>query len=338
MIFFYIEDKDLNDATSFYVNIIQNALEKRLHESVVRTNQINSIDKGETVLAITIQSFLRLYMRNPKQRIILWIQGVCPEESLLLHAHSISKWPRYWAYQWIERLALRKASFLFFVSKEMRNHYRQKYGYTKGNYYVMPCFNQSLNANAFQYPHKYENPSFVYAGSLSRWQCVEETLQLFAVLEKRLPQARFTILTGEVEKGKQMCADYGVTRVEVKYVPLKELDEELSRYKYGLLLREEHVINRVATPNKFNTYLASGLIPIYSDVIKDFVEVFPTDAYCIRVADIHAFDEMADQIQTFETRNLIGEEVKLQFSKLFATYYSVERYEREIAQRLSELC
>lgn len=336
MVRFYILKKDLNDATSFYVDVIEKAFEQ-IGEKVFRTDSIEEIAPNDKVLVITVQTFFRLYCRNRAQCIMLWFQGVCPEEALSLHHDSVTKWPRYVVYSWMERLALRKAAFLFFVSRELMLHYQSKYGYDKDNYYLMPCFNVPLNRCSFHYPGKYETPSFVYAGSLSRWQCVDETLQLFAMLEQRLPHAVFTLLTGELEKGEALCRKYGLKKIEIKYVPLVGLGEELSKYKYGLLLREENVINRVATPTKFNSYLASGVIPVYSDVMSDFKQILPDEAgCCIRISDISNCEEMADTILRFEQQPIKAETIEQYYETIFQSYYSTSYHIARIAERIPE--
>ncbi|MFH4294131.1 hypothetical protein WAJ58_23570, partial [Acinetobacter baumannii] len=56
----------------------------------------------------------------------------------------------------------------------------------------------------------------------------------------------------------------------IKYVSLENLDTELLKYKYGFLIRENHIVNNVATPTKMNSYLANGIIPIYLSFIDHF--------------------------------------------------------------------
>ncbi|HCH8014075.1 TPA: hypothetical protein NJW72_003719, partial [Acinetobacter baumannii] len=109
-----------------------------------------------------------------------------------------------------------------------------------------------------------------YAGSLATWQCVDKTLELYSLIERVLPNASLTLLTKEKELAETMINNYKIKNYSIKYVSLENLDTELLKYKYGFLIRENHIVNNVATPTKMNSYLANGIIPIYSSFIDDF--------------------------------------------------------------------
>lgn len=132
----------------------------------------------------------------------------------------------------------------------------------------MPCFNDVLDESTICKEH-YENPSFVYAGGLQKWQCFDKTLDLFKKIQEIIPNATLTIFTGAIEQAKAEMSKRGING-EAKYVPYQELNKEMSKIKYGFLIREDNEVNRVATPTKMSSYLASGVIPVFSTVIHDF--------------------------------------------------------------------
>lgn len=41
-------------------------------------------------------------------------------------------------------------------------------------------------------------------------------------------------------------------------MPVSQLNEEHAKYKFGFLLRMDDVVNNVATPTKYNSYLTLG--------------------------------------------------------------------------------
>jgi len=51
----------------------------------------------------------------------------------------------------------------------------------------------------------------------------------------------------EKEKANTILKKEQVQHFEVKYVPLSELDIELSKYKYGFLIRKNHIVNYILT-------------------------------------------------------------------------------------------
>ena len=193
--------------------------------------------------------------------------------------NSLSKYFRKALWEFLERFALKHAEKIFFVSETMLGHYKRKYGYAKKNHFIMPCFNQELDLSCFTVD-KYKSPSFVYAGSMSRWQCIDETLLLYKKIKQQFPQAALTLLTKEQEYAKQLCEKYHVT-ADIQFVPSSELQNKLKEYKYGFIVRDDITVNNVATPTKMNSYMAAGVIPVYSDVIGDFKSQFSDVLYTI---------------------------------------------------------
>ena len=106
----------------------------------------------------------------------------------------------------------------------------------------MPCFNKAITQNSFYYKHKYESASFVYAGAVIKWQCLDETIHLFSLLKEKLKNATLTILSSDQQEVIPILKKYNINAI-IKYVPLEELDEELAKYKYGFILRKDLKMN-----------------------------------------------------------------------------------------------
>ena len=317
---------DLNDATSFYVETIIDVL-RRNNEDCEIVYSLDQILKGDKIIVITLPAFVSVWRKNPKQDMTMWFQGIVPEECSLMY----SGLRKYWKFIYnclLEYFVLNRANRLFFVSDAMRRHYAKKYGYKKDNYVIMPCFNQELQENSFS-EVKYSSPSFVYAGSLAEWQCVEQTLCLYKQIKEFIPEATLSLLTGEKEKAENLISKYQLNNVVVKYVPYKELNNELSKYKYGFLLREDIKVNNVATPTKMNSYMSCGIIPVYSNVIGDFKEEFKSLKYKI---EISSFADTIKQLQQLEATPISSISVLSEYKSLFSKYYSATYYTRFIKE------
>lgn len=117
------------------------------------------------------------------------------------------------------------------------------------------------------FPDKYNNLSFVYAGALYDWQCIEETVLVFKMINEIDPSARLTLLTAKKQKAEELIKKFALVNIKISFVKLENLQNELVKYKYGFLLRKNDPINNVATPTKMNSYLAAGIIPINTNVI-----------------------------------------------------------------------
>lgn len=317
---FYLQEGDINEATSYYINIVRESL-TQIGETVTFASSLNQIDPCDKVFVIHARAFFEVWLRNHRQHIVIWFQGVVPEETMYNFEDSLSKYHRAFFWTLFEWFALQKATKVIFVSHAMQRHYQKKYGYKRKNYFIMPCFNQTLNLGAFD-PQKYESPSFIYAGSLSRWQCIEEMLQLFVKIKNVLPQATLSLYTKETEKAKLLCEQHGVD-AQVEYVAIKNIQDALKKYKYGFIVRDNIKINNVATPTKMNSYMAAGVIPVYSDVIYDFREIFGMLKYVVPFQNV---SECISKIVDIEKQTINIAEIKEEYKIVFDAYYSASKY------------
>lgn len=317
---FYLQSGDLNEATSYYVEIIKKALILN-GEKVEFVSSLKQINSSDIVVTIQAKAFFRVWLRNPKQNIMIWFQGVVPEEAMCQFEKSSLKYVRKYFWECLERLALIYAKKIFFVSKAMLEHYRKKYEYMKGNYFIMPCFNQILDLSCFT-AEKYNSLSFVYAGSLSRWQCIDETLLLYKSIKKIFPQATLTLLTKEQENARKICEKYEVS-ADIEFIPSHKLQNKLKGYKYGFVVRDDIIVNNVSTPTKMNSYMAAGIIPVYSDVIGDFKSIFSDLTYTV---SFHTIQECLDKIINIERKGICLDKIKNEYIDIFLGYYSTDKY------------
>lgn len=321
----FVEHHEKNDATSYYVEIIKSAI-KRHTNDVKETSNINDVGRNDIVIVITVKTFFLVWSRNRKQKLFIWFQGVLPEENLMMF-NGLKKYFKYAYNRILEKLALHYSTKIFFVSESMHMHYKKVYGYKGNKHFIMPCFNQELEEQYFN-NQKYLQPTFVYAGNLAKWQCIDKTLKLFSLIKQSIPDAKITFLTKEKDKAIKLAEQYDIYDLEVKYVPYTELNREMSKYKYGFLLRENTVVNNVATPTKMNSYLACGVIPIFSEVIGDFREVLKDIKYKIPVL---TFEDCIKNLKEIENNRIESFEILKEYKKIFATYYSSEFYIYKIA-------
>ena len=330
MVKLYIAKGDLNDATSYYVQIVLDAI-KQLNIEIKKINKSEEIKTDDDVFVIDVISFFYAKRRNPRH-IICWFQGVAPEE---VHFHKLPLWKDLLyppTFSFLEKYALKHADYCLFVSQSMRKHYEKKYRYNKDNYLIMPCFNQELHYDAFT-EEKYSSPTFVYTGSMAGWQCFNQTVNLFVKIKERIPKATFTIYTGQKEEAKQTLQKYGV-EADIKYVPSTQISSELKKYKYGFIIREDNVVNNVATPTKMNTYVSCGLIPIFTDVVHSFSEAFFQKKYCIKLDE---YNNGLEKLFELESQHIDITAIQEEYEKLFATYYSRNTYIDILKSNISDI-
>lgn len=328
-VLFFCPRKTMNEATEYYVDILKEALKKSGYE-VCQSADFKDTKSFENVFVMSAKWCFLVKMINPRTNIITWFQGLGGEEALLTRNSKRDK--AIWSV--LERFAMNFSSVNIYVSNTMRNYYLEKYKKIDNSYFIMPCFNKELNTNAFYYPEKYNTPSFVYAGGLDKWQCIEQTLELYKKIEDSIPQASITLLTKERQKALYLIEKYNIKNSTIKFVSLNMLNEELEKYKYGFLIRNDHIVNNVSTPTKMNSYLANGIIPIYTNVIKDFKYNFNKKSF-ILLDTKDSVDDWCERICSIETKNIIDiEDYRSEISALFSTYYSRSFYIDKIANSL----
>lgn len=68
----------------------------------------------------------------------------------------------------------------------------------------MPCFNVSRIEALQVDERKYKKNIFTYVGSLSKWQCFEETLDFYKQIEKIDPNAELKIFTFAKDEARRI--------------------------------------------------------------------------------------------------------------------------------------
>lgn len=327
---FEIQKRETNgDATLYYMDIIKQAV-IRAGEEVVDGFSFDE-SKGREVVTLNPPSLPRA-MKKGAHSVSVWFQGVDGVEYLHYgKCNRFKKLERYIVLSLYEWFALRKSALNFFVSKKMLEYYQKTFGYKKDNYVIMPCFNDQIKDGSF-YDEKYQKPTFVYAGNLAPWQCFPQMIDLFKRIKEQLPDAELTIYTSDQEEAKIILQEKGVDAI-VKYVPYSQLAEEIKGFKYGFLIREDDIVNNVATPTKMCNYLANGIIPIFSNVIGDFKDELRNLKYAIPLGEDTTGIEKLYELE----KNIIkGSDVKEDFLMVFDKYYSKEYYIEIIAAKIKE--
>jgi hypothetical protein len=329
-IIFYYDQRSLNVATLYYIKIIEKA-SLSIGMEMYYCTKLNNVSKGDILFTITEKYFCTAKLRYPFHKTIYWSQGIGPEEYLVT-GNNIMK---YWIKTIIEFISVKYSDVLFAVSNRMIENFEKKYRYNKTNYIVMPCYNLNyISGLSISTKERYNQPSFVYAGNFAAWQCVEETLQIFKHIQESIPNASLTLLVKEKIEAVTLIMKYELKDVTIEYVSLEDLQNELTKYKYGFIIREDTLVNNVATPTKMNSYLASAIIPIYTDAVDSFVENITLGEYTLCLKSKSSNDEKVQAILEFEEKIIVPNEFNEKIKLVFDCYYNDELYEKQIKEIL----
>ncbi len=328
----------MNEATEYYTNLIIKAFNTC---EVIISEKPFVIENVDIVVTIRVadQNQLKFQNKHKKYFFVNWFQGIGPEEYELLHNYTLRSKLGKAYLSYFEKKCLKKTDLCLFVSKEMERFYEQKYDVKFGNRsLIIPCYNKPLDETSFWVEKKYENLSFVYAGALYGWQCIEESVQVFKKVYDYDQTAKLTLLTGQRNEAEELIKKYDLKNVTVGFVKLEKLQDELVKYKYGFLLRKDDPINNVATPTKMNSYLAAGIVPIYTNVVKDFEDNINLGDYSLKCRiEEDTLEEIANKIIAFNSKSINVAEIEKVYKQNFDTYYSDDKYIKLIQDKLMTL-
>ena len=319
---YYCEKSSLNDATTYYINIIKNALRMNGSE-LIYTQNLEDVLDGDIIVTITVKAFFKAKLKNRKAKTIFWSQGVAPEEAIM-NEKTFRNYYRYICRFVLTFIALHGADLIFLVSEEMKRHYMRMYGCRLKNSFVMPCYNlpKSKDFDTKQY----NNPVFVYAGNAAAWQGVDLMLDIYSIIEKNIPNSKIILLSKNEKEFSDKLIERGIKNYEIKYVNMDQLQSELHKCKYGFIIRDNHIVNRVATPTKMNSYLSNYLIPIFSNTVDDFNRNIDLGEYTIKVSYPLRADAIASQIIDFELKTKDFSSYKKYVDRIFKAHYNDETY------------
>lgn len=302
--------------TEHYIQIVESAINKLEIETIITEKLEQCLDNEKCgAFVISPEDVVRAKKKGYSP-VFVWVQGVVPEESYMRH-HSLI---RKWLLSFAEIYGLKHADVVFYISKAMEEHYKSKYGFIAKESYIMPCFDTDFQLDSFYKENKYVNNEFLYAGSIQVWQCFEETLDLYRNIECKVTNASLRVLTKDKEAAEEMIKARDIKNYSIDFVSHDQVNEELKQAKFGFSIRKDSIVNRVATPTKLSTYVANGVIPIYSTVLSDFASVAANSTYCVCLSQDESFD--ITHIVSLCNEEIKPEIILNSFKESFGTHYS----------------
>lgn len=146
--------------------------------------------------------------------------------------------------------------------------------------------------------------AFVYSGSKDRWQKFEDTIDLYKKIQLTGVKCKFAFYMNLDEASKKdLYSILGKENVIIRWVSPEEMKKELTAYDVGVMLRDYKWTNRVAFPNKFSDYIASGLNLVLSKAVVDPYKI--AKEYNIRLFDPTDIRNEILKIQEIRQKKLV---------------------------------
>ena len=125
---------------------------------------------------------------------------------------------------------------------------------------------------------------FIYTGGLTKWQKIDVLLRIFEKYHARYPDSILLFFSTAEDTSWVPCEYYDLLHSEamrIRSVTHAEIADYLCVADIAFLIRDDILLNRVASPTKFGEYLSRGLPIITGSVAKhwgpddyDFNECF----------------------------------------------------------------
>lgn len=203
----------------------------------------------------------------------------------------------------IEKKALENSDAQLAVSHKLVDWWKEQYAFTPKTVAQVPCTISTHFDTPFPSENEVErtrkNMGFskqdvvlVYSGTSAGWQS-------FAMVDEYLfkqfsvnSHLKLLFLSDETPKNSKLFAQFK-DRIITKWVKPEEVRSLLITADYGLLIRENSITNKVASPVKFAEYLSCGLQVIISENIGDFT-LFTREHKCgFLFSDTNEFSHVA---------------------------------------------
>lgn len=194
---------------------------------------------------------------------VLDLHGVVPEE----HRYE-DDLLNYYHYSTVEKKAVKHASCIVCVTRKMEVHLRSKYNLDDTSFITLPIIN-TLGAKERR-DKDYNRIKVVYCGGTQKWQQLDKMIDLVSSFNRSID---FIFL---VPKPEIVEAEYGKSNhSKFPAILTSAVSDEVGAWyaqcHYGLVLRDNSIVNSVACPTKLIEYIQNDIVPIVDNPdIGDF--------------------------------------------------------------------
>jgi glycosyltransferase involved in cell wall biosynthesis len=166
----------------------------------------------------------------------------------------------------------------FFFSEEERTAKRKEYGFQ-------------------------DEKVLLYSGRLyTGWAVPDEIFNFFNNLAKKVDNVVLFLLTPDIDIAHEMKKRFGINdkRIFITKDSYQNVRKYLNMADYGILLRDNSLMNNIAAPTKVAEYMLCGLPLIISKNIKEVSDVILEKSYGAIVDNYNVDDEIVRIISSVE--------------------------------------
>jgi len=175
----------------------------------------------------------------------------------------------------LESEVVLNSDFRIAVSHQLINYWQTNYGYKSHQHVVIPCtlsLGFSLGAEAKTTTDNDASQNevvLVYSGSTAGWQSFYLLEDFLTPLLTENKNVKVIFMSGKDENIDKLILKFN-KQVQRIWVNHEHVQQTLQQADYGILIREQTVTNKVASPTKFAEYLSAGLQVLISPGLGDY--------------------------------------------------------------------
>lgn len=306
------------------------------------------IGRRNVVIQIRFASLYRTLGRlksifGKRLRIVYDCRAAGAEEFLYIAEHKNRKTlEKYEMLKEADRKMAALSDKIFCVSNVLIGYIRKLSANSipQDQFYLYPCsadehyfrFDKTIREKTRDTLKLTNQTVFTYSGGLQlRWHVPDKIFALFGELRSRFSNSYFLVLTSDISLAEEYFAQYEIPRKSYRVINVdnREVYRYLNAADFGILLREDHIMNNVASPTKFAEYLMCGLPVIISPGVGDFSQIIRKTGYGIEYRNPESLKHFSpDKFSPTECRKAISNYGREHFSKQARLKELMELYGR----------
>jgi glycosyltransferase involved in cell wall biosynthesis len=243
-----------------------------------------------------------------------------------------------------ERMLLKYSDLIIVVSKALRDYYLEYLGVKKDKFLVIPGAADSkiFNFNPIGRDKIRKNLEIeenkkviIYSGALGmKWEIPDKLFLFIKKLHAIDNDYRFIVLTPDLQIARDLARQYKLDGITfITSAQFEKVNDFLLAADLGILLREDILMNNVASPTKFSEYLLTGLPVIVSKGVNDFAELVRETGYGVVIDDLdHMPESILDKLANCMNIN------RKEISQWGSSNLSKESIIKKYIERLVKTC
>jgi len=170
----------------------------------------------------------------------------------------------------------------------------------------------------------------VYLGNMHPWQLFPRTVEIFKKIKKMKSNAFLIVITPFKNKAKKIISDYRIDHRDYMIIDnaigsnARIIPSFLCASDVGMLIRENNLVNNVASPGKFSEYLMCGLPVIMGNGIGDYSEIMRENENAIFLDDVFSDEELENKLRGSRIWELSND------NRLTLSEWAIRRFSKQV--------